>query len=83
MSVDARLDPTLADDYADAATIVALDGTVPALVRRRFGFRSNDALPFSKLTQPAAFVVCPLSAGLDDCLEMKNWSVEFSDIDTR
>ncbi|WP_255198800.1 GNAT family N-acetyltransferase [Halorarius litoreus] len=71
-------------DYRDADAIVAPNAALPPAIRRQFGFRANDVFPLSRMTSPAVLVAYSLSEAVgDDCFEKANWTVEFSDMDTR
>lgn len=71
-------------EYRDADAIVAPDAALPPAIRRRFGFRANDVFPLSRMTSPDTLVAYPLSETVgDDCFETANWTIEFSDMDTR
>ena len=78
------------DDRRDVAMLAASGRAIPSDLLARFGFRSDQSLPFSELTQPTTQVTYPLA---DDgghewtvagraITDPSNWTVTFAEQDT-
>ncbi|WP_054862064.1 GNAT family N-acetyltransferase [Natronolimnobius baerhuensis] len=77
-------------DRRDVAMVAASGRAIPSDLLAQFGFRSDQSLPFSKLTQPTTQVTYPLAGdgghewtvagrAITDPL---NWTVTFAEQDT-
>jgi hypothetical protein len=71
-------------DHHDADAIAASGETLPGEVRKRFGFHSNGSFPLSQVTSATTLVAYSLSETVgSDLYDQSNWTVQFSDMDTR